>query len=253
MKKIRVCGLLLAGISGIFLGTVCAQAQENETPAKKNWEIGIDLGMIYMTKGRQFIHSINNQVVYDLLGTETAGDEIAEGMIVPPLPGSQDVVASIKPVTEIGGHFYYFSNDEISLGVEGGWANRRSTHIDNPGAFHGNFLTISDEASLMHAAPVVRFNPRFGRFCPTLTVGPEWTRFYQRTKVAFSDPDDAYVPPMTIIDKGLSYAGVLGGVGIEWLASEAGSLQIGLTYHKVFASSGRLDYISPQFRFVAKF
>ena len=219
----------------------------------KNWEFGIDPGMIYPVKGRQFGHDIDNNVVADMLTAQGEGvaEEVAEGMTPLP-PGSSIVAASIPPLTEIAAHLDYRVDELFSAGVEGGWGFRRATQIDKQGIYDGHFLSLRDDTWLFHVAPVARVGRTFGPIRATATFGPEWTVVWEQATITFTDPDDS-IPPYKIVDQANSYFGVVGGARVEWLCTEHGSLQLGVEYHKMFAPGGKFDFVTPTAGFVARF
>lgn len=238
--------------AAVVVALAAAQCRADEVVATKRWEIGVDMGMLYPMKAHQFSNSLDNGIVYNLLVRETIGDEVAEGFNAPPFPGWSTVSSSIKPLYELAGHVHYRWQDGVWVGLEGGWAFQRGTFIDSQGIYDRHFLKLRDESGIVHAAPVVKLAPRFGRLRPSLTFGPEWTMVRQQTFVSFTDPDDK-VDPTIVIDKHNSYAGVLGGAGLEWTLSETGAIQASVAYHKVFAPGGKFDYVTPQLRLIVRF
>ncbi len=230
----------------LAVGAAPCRAQE------KKWEFGVDMGMLYPTKAHQFSNSLDNAIVYNLLVRETIGDEVAEGFTAPAFPGWSTVSSSIKPLYELAAHVHYRLREALWVGLEGGYAFKRGTFVDNQGIYNTHFLKLRDESGVVHAAPVVKVAPRFGSLRPSLTFGPEWTMFRQQTFVSFTDPDDS-VDPTIVVEKNISYLGVLGGAGLEYILSETGSIQASAAYHKVFAPGGKFDYVTPQLRLIVRF
>ena len=242
--------ILVSAVFAVFAAALPARADD-----EKKWEFGIDPGVIYPLKGGQFGHVIDNASVANMLNNQGEGvaEEVAEGMAPLPIPGNSIIAASIPPLPEIAGHLDYRLNGLLAVGFEGGWGFRRGAEIDKQGIYDGRFLSLRDQTWILHMAPVARAAHTFlGKIRTTATFGPEWTAIWEQATITFTDPDDS-IRPYTIVNQANSYFGVVGGARLEWLCTEHGSLQLGVEYHKLFATGGKFDFMTPQAGFVARF
>jgi hypothetical protein len=237
---------------GLLILAACATAAPSRA-TEKTWEFGIDPGMIYPVSGGQFGHSIDNNTVRDMLNTAGEGiaEEIVEGYTLPP-QGNSTVASSMPPLAELAAHLDWRVDDLLTVGLQGGWGFKRHTMIDKQGIYDQRFLILSDEAWMLHAAPVVRVGRTIGSLRPMLTFGPEYTVIFEQESITFTDPDDA-IAPHRIVDQNNGFFGLVGGASLEWRCAEYGALQAGVAYHKVFAPGGKFDYVTPQLSFVARF
>jgi hypothetical protein len=250
--------LMLAGAACLFIGTAGAARADyltgDPSGGMKKWEFGLDAGVMYPVSGRQFGHQIDNEVLINMLNAQGEGlaEEVAEGFVPPPEPGSSNIASSLGTLPELAAHLDYHVDPTLSVGIQGGWDFRRSNMIDQQGIWGRTWLQLSDQSWMFHVAPVARVGHTFGSVRPSLTFGPEWTVIWEQAEVDFTDPDDN-IPASKVVNQANSYFGVVGGVGLEWYCTQNGSLQLGVAYHKVFAPGGKFDYITPQFSLVARF
>jgi hypothetical protein len=231
-----------------------ARVSRAEEPEAAKWEFGIDPGMMYPVKGSQFSHQIDNAVLINMLNSQGEGlaEEVAEGFVAPPEPGNSTIASSLAPMPELAAHLDYRFGPMLSFGIQGGYDFRRTNMIDQQGIWGRRWLQLKDESWMFHIAPVARIGRTFGSVRPTLTFGPEWTVLWEQASVDYTDPDDN-IPSSKVVNQANSYFGVVGGVGLEWYCTQNGSLQLGASYHKLFAPAGRFDYITPQLSLIARF
>jgi hypothetical protein len=214
------------------------------------WEFGVDIGLAYPTrKGPSFTHVIDNQCVYDLLADETVGDEVAEGFIAPPLPGSSLISASMRSSLDVGMHIYRRWTPSFAWGLDAGWVIKRDTFIDNRGIFRDdNFLKLHDDASIIHVSLPVKIGPEFRGVRPYLLAGPGVYIVQERATASFNDSDDPQVKPLEIVHRDGLHLGVFAGVGVEERFASGGLIGLEVQYHKIFASRDRVDFIEPRLR-----
>ena len=217
------------------------------------WELGIDLGMMYPTRAKGFSHVIDNQRAYDLLAAETVGDEIAEGFVPPPLPGSSVVSGRLNQLSDVGAHVYYRTNPWLSYGVDFGYGIRRDLRVQSRGIYvDKNFLQLNYSGNIIHASAVAKIGRAYGSFRPYLLIGPGAYMVQERAQIYFTDPDDPQLKPLPIIRKDTVYGGVHTGAGVEWRV-ERGVVGLDVSYHKVFAGSSGADFLEPKLRFAVLF
>jgi hypothetical protein len=231
--------------------SVPARADE---PEPQRWEFGIDTGVIYPVKGRQFGHDIPNDQVVNMLNTigEGLAEEEAEGFAPIDPKGDSNIASTVPPLPELEAHFDYRVDDLWTVGLEGGWGFKRDTEIDQQGIYSSRFLYLHDQTQMFHFAPVARAGRSFGTLRATLTAGPEFMAIWEHADITFTDPDDS-IKPYTIVRETSAFFGVVGGARVEWFCTEHGSLQLGAEYHKMFAPGGKFDYVTPKLGFVARF
>ncbi|MDE2510260.1 MAG: hypothetical protein KGL74_03975, partial [Elusimicrobia bacterium] len=217
------------------------------------WEFGLDLGMIYPTKATTFSHVIDNQRAYDLLVAESVGDEVGEGWVAPPLPGSSVISGKMNQLPDVGVHVYYRRNSWLSYGLDGGYGVRSSLRVQNRGIYMAsNFLTLSYLGNIIHLSAPLKLGPAFGPFRPYVLIGPGAYLVQERASIIFNDADDPQLKPLEIVRRNAVYAGIHSGVGFEWRA-ERGLVGLDVSYHKVFAGGVGADFIEPKLRFAVLF
>lgn len=255
-RRLLSVGLLL--LAGLPARAEDAAARFDAGPQfasweRGRWEIGLDLGMIYPTKGTTFSHVIDNQRAYDLLAAESVGDEVGEGWVAPPLPGSSVIAGKMGQLPDVGAHAYYRANPWLAYGLDGGYGVRSSLRVSNRGIYQSdNFLTLSYTGNIIHLSAPLKLGPAFGAFRPYVLVGPGAYLVQERASIQFNDGDDPQLKPLEIARSNAVYPGLHSGVGFEW-RSEKGLIGVDVSYHKVFAGGVGADYVEPKLRFAALF
>jgi hypothetical protein len=231
-----------AALSLLFALLLCAPARADD-----RWDFGLENGVFIPLKKGQYQHDIPNTKVLEILGNEGLGDENAEGFVTPDLTSRSRVSATLKPMTDVGGHLYYQWSPELQVGLEGGYAVRRSLFIDQRGAFHAKatFLDIQYEGNAVHITPMVKWGRWFKWFRPVVGAGPGWYFFREVLKLKFTDPDDS-VAPLVLVDHTLQFTGVAASMGGDFKIGSRGTLGLSLQYNKVFGGSNSLDFILPK-------
>lgn len=250
MKSAKTRRALIVGAVLAAGAAVTCRAE----PVDKPWEFGVDPGVIYPVKGRQFGHDISNQQVSNMLNTigEGLAEEVAEGFAPIDPNGNSNIASSVPPLPEIAFHLDYRVDDLWTAGFQGGWGFKRGAEIDRQGIYDGRFLSLRDETQMFHAGPVARVGRSFGPVRATATFGPEAMVIWEHATITFTDPDDS-IKPYTIVNQTSAFFGVVGGARVEWLCTEHGSLQLSVAYHKMFAPGGKFDFVTPNVNFVARF
>jgi hypothetical protein len=211
------------------------------------WDIGIDFGNIVPLKRYTYSHDIDNVRVLDLLQAEAVGDEVAEGFKPPPFPGHSMVIGTMKPVGEIGGHFFYQWSPWMALGLEGGYGFSRAVFINDPGIYTANnFLRVEFFTQMYHFDAPVKFGQWYGIFKPHFLIGPGAYIAHERVRLSFNDSDDPQLKPQNVIDDSTIYFGIDSGAGLDIKCGERGVISLDLEYHKVFSPLGRFDFLLPQ-------
>ncbi|MFI5347530.1 MAG: hypothetical protein ACHQ51_14240 [Elusimicrobiota bacterium] len=217
------------------------------------WEFGVDFGMIYPTKATTFSHVIDNQRAYDLLVAESVGDEVGEGWVAPPLPGTSVISGRMNQLIDAGAHLYYRRNPWLAYGLDGGWGVKRSLRVQSRGIYvANNFLTLSYSGDIIHLSAPAKIGPAFGAFRPYVLIGPGAYLVQERASIIFNDADDPQLKPLEIARKDGYYLGIHSGVGFEWRV-ERGIIGLDVSYHKVFSGSVGADFLEPKLRFAVLF
>ena len=264
MKKQSRCLNVLCFSFLLLLACSVASAQ-NEGEAQVNaganfadwqrgrWELGLDFGMMYPTRATTFSHVIDNQRAYDLLRAESVGDEVAEGFVAPPLPGSSVISGRMSQLIDVGAHLYYRQTPWLSYGLDGGYGIKRTLRVQNRGIYvANNFLTLSYLGDIIHLSAPMKIGPAFGSFRPYLLVGPGAYIVQERASIIFNDADDPQLEPLEILRRDGLYPGIHSGVGFEWHI-DRGLIGLDVSYHKIFSGNVNADFVEPKLRFAVLF
>ena len=253
----RLGRLLLALILLAFAAPARAEMNagatfvEAETP---DWEFGLDWGFIIPAQKKSFSHTIDNQRVLDLLADETVGDEVGEGFVAPPFPGTSVIGGTYNTMPELGLHLYRQVKPWLSVGLDGGYGIRREVHIDQRGIYQTkNFLQLNYTANIIHFDAAVKMGPRLGRFKPYLLGGPGVYIMQERATISFNDDDDPQLKPLPIVSRSAIHPGLAGGAGIEIRVEERGLIGVELQYHRVFARGDNVSFLLPKMRMSVQF
>jgi opacity protein-like surface antigen len=218
------------------------------------WEFGVDAGVMIPTQKASFSHIVDNQRAYDLLANETVGDEVAEGFIAPPLPGSSMIAGTFKPMADFGLHAYRQWTPWLQWGLEGGYGIRRDLRIDNSGIYDPrNFLKLNYSATIVHLSAPVKIGKAYGSFKPYLLAGPGVYLVQERATISFNDADDPQLKPLEIVRHDGLHPGLNAGAGVEWRVQERGLIGLDVVYHKVFSGSVHSDFLLPKLRLSVMF
>jgi hypothetical protein len=216
--------------------------------AQGPWELGLDFGEAIPARNRSLSHVIDNQRAYDLLAAETVGDEVGEGFVAPPLPGSSVVAGTLRPMPDIGLHVYYRWSPWLSFGFDGGYGIKRNLRVDSPGIYaQRNFLALSYSANIIHFAAPLNVGRSFGPVRAYALAGPGAYWLHERASISFADADDPQLKPLYIVNRDPVYFGLSVGVGLEWRV-ERGLFGLDFVYHKVYAGADRMDFVLPKLR-----
>jgi len=229
---------------------IAASAAENK------WAFGVDAGEAYPVSKNNFSHDVPNKIILELLGSESVGDEVGEGFVAPAsFNGASTVAGSLKPMTDIGAHLYYQLRDDLELGLEGGYAVRRSLFIDNRGIFPSSvkFFTVAFEGNITHFNSMAKYGRWFGIVRPSVGLGPGLYLFREVLSVNFTDPDDPQVKPIAVVDHTLAFSGIAAGAGVDVKVTEKGTINLAVQYHKVFSPHNKLDFVLPRLQLVVLF
>jgi hypothetical protein len=214
------------------------------------WEFGLDTGVLCPAHKSNFSHVIDNQRAYDLLRDESVGDEVAEGFVAPPLPGSSVIAGTLRPTGDIGAHLFRQWTPWLAWGLEGGFSFRRDLKIVSRGIYAAeNFLALRYSANMIHLTAPMKFGRTFGAFKPFLLAGPGLYLVQERASITFNDSDDPQLQPLDVVRRDALHAGITGGAGVEWWLDERGLIGFDVAYHRIFAGSDRLDFFLPKLRF----
>lgn len=248
-------GLLLAGLmSAAPARAADLEAGSSFVEARSGpWEFGIDGGELIPTQKVSFVHTIDNGQAYNLLANELVGDEVGEGWVAPPFPGTSDIAGTIRPLADIGLHAYYRVARRLSWGLDAGMGVQRETHIDNRGIYRDeNFLHLIYNASIIHVTAPVKATLPLGLVRAYVLAGPGLYAVHEQATISFADSDDPQLSPIHIVDRNAVHGGVAGGLGLE-CPLDHGLVGLELQYHKVFSSPDRADFVLPKIRFSVAF
>jgi len=249
---ISACCLFAAGVDAqesMNLGRPAAAPMPPMTVEYPNgqWEVHFYWGHIIPLKKATFSHDIPNEKVFDLLAGEAVGDEVAEGFVMPPIPGSSNVADSLKNFSEVGVQVLYAAMPWLQVGGQFGYGIKRDPYVDSRGIYTpDNFLKIDVEANLYHLNAPIRAGTWFGRFRPHVSVAPGIYFVEENIRAAFNDSDDPQLKPQLIFSKQYQFFGVGAGAGLDVRVFNRGRVSLGCEYHKVFAPMSKFDFIMPK-------
>ena len=214
------------------------------------WELQFYWGEIVPLKKNTFSYDIPNAKVFDLLAGEAVGDEVAEGFVMPPIPGNSTVAGSLKNFSEVGVQLFYQIHPGLDVGAQFGYGLKRDLYIDSRGIYTpDNFLKVEMQANIYHLNAPVRLSTSYGPWRPHLLLGPGIYFTQERVRLSFNDSDDPQLKPQYVIAHDTEYFGIDTGVGLDYAIGECGRLGIDLQYHKVFSPLGKFDFILPKASF----
>ncbi len=233
---------LLASALAVFACGV-SRAEEDR------WEFGPQSGVFIPLHKRTFQHDIPNNVVVGILQGETIADEVGEGFIMPSLAGASRISGTMRPTTDVGGRLYYHLRPDLQVGLEGGFALRRSAFIDSRGIFDlqkDRGLHMSYQDTAVHVTPMVKLGRWWHFLRPNVALGPGLYFFRETIQGIFIDTDDAFQSLHTLYQRTHTFTGFAAAAGVDVKLGKRGALGLSCQYDKVFGAHGSLDFLLPK-------